>query len=117
MGENTKKGIPEGKSTMTITLTLDQRMLKNCQEELKQARDEIHRLKHQHENDECANNKMLLAQIERLKGLAACECGFHTDRLVEVRFADGSEEETIYQGYGLFGYGDGFEATHWRPVE
>ena len=86
------------------TMTLDQKMLQNCQEELRMAREEIHRLtklamcgcgdkftehdlgtcgncvagdnshlrsrieslNHQHANDECAN-KMLLAEIERLK--------------------------------------------------
>ena len=51
-----------------MTLTLDQKMLQNCQEELRQARDEIHRLKHQHANDECAN-RMLMAEIERLTEL------------------------------------------------
>lgn len=49
------------------------------------------------------------------------EYGFHTGRKVEVRRADGSEQITIYQGFGLFGEG-GMEAlfedvTHWRPVD
>lgn len=48
------------------TMTLDQKMLQNCQEELRMARDEIHRLNHQHANDEAAN-KMILAEIHRLK--------------------------------------------------
>lgn len=45
--------------------------------------------------------------------------GFQTGRKVEVRHLDGSEEVTIYQGYGLFGNGISmFEpCTHWRPVE
>lgn len=61
------------------TLTLDQRMLQNCQEELKQARDEIHRLKRQHANDECAN-RMLMEEIERMRKLSICGCG---DRFTE----------------------------------
>lgn len=45
------------------------------------------------------------------------EYGFHTGKKVDVRHLDGSEEVTIYQGYGLFGSGLAmFEhVTHWRP--
>lgn len=44
--------------------------------------------------------------------------GFHTGKKVEVRKDDGTEEVTIYQGYGLFGNGKSmFDAvTHWRPA-
>ena len=47
------------------------------------------------------------------------EYGFHTGKKVEVRRIDGSEEVTIYQGYGLFGNGLSMfkGATHWRPHE
>lgn len=43
--------------------------------------------------------------------------GFHTGRTVMVRRIDGSEEETIYQGYGLFGNGISMflPVTHWKP--
>lgn len=46
------------------------------------------------------------------------EYGFHTGKKVEVRRDDGSEEVTIYQGYGLFGNGLSMfnTATHWRPA-
>ena len=44
--------------------------------------------------------------------------GFHTGKKLMVRSIDGSETETIYQGYGLFGNGismfDGY--THWREL-
>lgn len=46
------------------------------------------------------------------------EYGFHTGKKVMVRRADGLEEETIYQGYGLFGNGISMfnDATHWKQV-
>jgi len=43
------------------------------------------------------------------------EYGFHTGKLVDVRYADGTEETTIYNGYGLFSIHDREDATHWRP--
>jgi hypothetical protein len=47
--------------------------------------------------------------------------GFHTGRKVAVRRKDGSEQVTLYHGYGLFGDRgcsmlEHFEdITHWRP--
>mgnify|MGYP001559255866 FL=1 len=44
------------------------------------------------------------------------EYGFQTGQTVMVRRIDGSEEETIYQGYGLFGNGISMflPVTHWK---
>lgn len=58
-------------------------------------------------------------KIESAKDLPSfVEYGFQTGKKVEVRRLYGSEEVTIYQGYGLFGNGlSMFEpCTHWRPT-
>lgn len=42
--------------------------------------------------------------------------GYHTGKLIQVRRESGLELKTIYQGWGLFGDGNGFQdVTHWRP--
>lgn len=45
--------------------------------------------------------------------------GFPTKRKVQFKLADGTEYEDIYQGWGIFGAGHGFdrEVTHWRSSE
>lgn len=87
----------EKELTMTTTLTIDQRMLQNCPEELKQAQDEIHRLKHQHLNDDCAN-RMLLEEIERQRA-----CIEMLMPLLEMAapfvFASAEESRSIIDGF------------------
>ena len=41
--------------------------------------------------------------------------GFHTGKSVIVRRRDGSEQETFYGGYGMFGRDNFMDVTHWRP--
>jgi hypothetical protein len=44
--------------------------------------------------------------------------GFHTGRHVDVRHAGGEALHQIYQGWGIFGSGDGFHlVTHWRQSD
>jgi hypothetical protein len=42
-----------------------------------------------------------------------------TDMPVEVRRADGTEEKTIYQGFGHWGYAPDYitDVTHWKPSD
>lgn len=49
--------------------------------------------------------------------------GFHTGRKVMFRLSDGREIEDVYQGWGIFGSGQGFcweagepHVTAWRPI-
>jgi hypothetical protein len=49
--------------------------------------------------------------------------GFHTGRKVRFRLSDGREIEDVYQGWGIFGIGKGFDwmagepyVTAWQPL-
>lgn len=53
-----------------------------------------------------------------------CVHGFHTGRKVKFKLSDGQEVVDIYQGYGIFGIGNGYNwmaeplgVIGWLPVE
>lgn len=54
-----------------------------------------------------------------------CVHGFHTGRKVKFKLSDGREIVDIYQGYGIFGTGDGYNwmdlpqpvgVIGWKPM-